>query len=57
MQVITNQTVTVTLQLTESEAIWLKAVMQNQFWPDEDVETADNRCKLFNALRGAVGDR
>jgi hypothetical protein len=55
MQGKRKETVEITLVLTQKEADWLKALVQNPMIPtlktyDEPVEQANMRCKLFKAL-------
>jgi hypothetical protein len=42
------------LTLTKTECEWLRAVMQNQFWPEEDAFTNQKRAELFEKLNNAL---
>lgn len=44
--------VEIELSLTEHEAIYLKALLQNPRIADEPAEEAEMRAQLFNALKG-----
>lgn len=57
MEASSNVTKTVQLTLTESEARWVQAVMQNPMCEDESVEDAVNRHKLFHALKQALSQQ
>lgn len=52
MKVEIEQTIKVTLVLTETEARWLRDQMQNSFNPDEDHFDAEMRKKFWETLDG-----
>lgn len=53
MKATNETTVRITLELTEHEAKWLKALVQNKLASFETPEDAHKRESLFNALTDA----
>lgn len=53
MQVKLETSVVIRLTLTEEEALWLRAVMQNPLNPhEESVSDFDMRMAFFEAMKG-----
>jgi hypothetical protein len=50
MKIQIEQKVTVILELTEAEALWLKVHLQNSVDPDEDRYNGEMRSRFWNAL-------
>ena len=56
MQVQTQTTLRVTVSLTETEATWLRDLVQNQMSAHEPPEHSEFRRVLFEALRQGLDD-
>lgn len=51
IKVIVEKQTVVTLTLTEWEALWLKTLVQNPIWPNENHEQAEMRKRFWEALQ------
>ncbi len=54
MKAFTEQTVKITLEMTEEQADWLKAVTQNPIGEQEDHYNAEMRKLFFEAMSSAL---
>ena len=54
MKATQKREVTIHLELTEAEAVWLKAYMQNGFMEPEPDDVAEMRRNFFEALNSVT---